>query len=146
MMDDDIDWTPFRIFTRESLFNIERRIAEEQAAKDAEKTAHLNDDDDDDDVEEPAHDQEPQPNPKLEAGRKLPPSLEDVPAEYVARPLEDLDEYYHNKKSFVVLSKDKSIYRFSATNAIFLLTPFNPFRRIAIYILSTQKRYAPIQF
>ncbi|XP_076464769.1 sodium channel protein para-like [Babylonia areolata] len=135
-MDDDIDWTPFRLFTRESLFNIERRIAEEQAAKEAEKTHHGDSsDDDDDEVEEPAHEQEPQPNPKLEAGRKLPPSLEDVPPEYVARPVEDLDEYYHNQKTFVVLSKDKSIYRFSATNAIFLLTPFNPIRRIAIYIL-----------
>jgi hypothetical protein len=35
----------------------------------------------------------------------------------------------------VVLSKDKVIFRFSATNALFILTPFNPIRRIAIYIL-----------
>jgi hypothetical protein len=54
--------------------------------------------DDDDEVEEPTHDPDPKPNPKLEAGRKLPPSLEDVPSEFVARPLEDLDEYYHNQK------------------------------------------------
>ncbi|XP_076442684.1 sodium channel protein para-like [Babylonia areolata] len=134
-MEDDVEWTPFRVFTRESLFNIERRIAEEQAAKDAEKAAHDSSSDDDDDVDEPAHESEPKPNPKLEAGRKLPPSLEDVPSEYIGRPLEDLDEFYHNQKTFVVLSKDKSIYRFSATNAIFILTPFNPIRRIAIYIL-----------
>ena len=38
-------------------------------------------------------------------------------------------------QTFVVLSKDKVIFRFSATNALFLLTPFNPIRRIAIYIL-----------
>nr|KAG5703509.1 hypothetical protein BaRGS_020143 [Batillaria attramentaria] len=101
-MEDDLEWTPFRPFTRESLFNIERRIAEEQAAKEAEKThAQHGDDsssDDDDDVEEPTHEPEPKPNPKLEAGRKLPPSLEDVPNEYVGIPLEDLDEYYHNQK------------------------------------------------
>ena len=38
-------------------------------------------------------------------------------------------------QTFVVLSKDKAIFRFSATNALFLLSPFNPIRRIAIYIL-----------
>ena len=97
-MEDEIEWTPFRLFTRESLFNIERRIAEEQAAKEAEKTARESDDEDDDEVEEPNHEPDPKPNPKLEAGRKLPPSLEDVPPEYVARPLEDLDEYYQNQK------------------------------------------------
>lgn len=33
-MDEEfVEWTPFRPFTRESLFNIERRIAEEEAAK-----------------------------------------------------------------------------------------------------------------
>ena len=95
-MDDEVDWTPFRLFTRESLFNIDRRIQEEQ--KEAEKTKNDSSDDDDDDVEDGNHDQEPGPNPRLEAGRKLPPSLEDVPPEYVARPLEDLDEFYHNQK------------------------------------------------
>ncbi|KAL8566097.1 hypothetical protein ACOMHN_051823 [Nucella lapillus] len=130
-----IEWTPFRIFTRESLFNIERRIQDEQDVKDAEKTAHDSSSDEEDEVDEPAHEPEPKPNPKLEAGRKLPPSLEDVPQEYIGRPLEDLDEFYHNQKTFVVLSRDKSIFRFSATNAMFFLTPFNPMRRIAICIL-----------
>ncbi|XP_059156306.1 sodium channel protein type 4 subunit alpha B-like [Physella acuta] len=129
-----VEWTPFRPFTRESLFNIERRIAEEEAAKHAEKTQPQSDDEDDED--EPSHREENlKPNPKLEAGRKLPPSLEDYPREYIGKPLEDLDEFYHNQKTFVVLNKDKTIFRFSATNAIFLLSPFNPIRRVAIYIL-----------
>ena len=33
VMEDELDWSPFRVFTRESLFNIERRIKEEQEAK-----------------------------------------------------------------------------------------------------------------
>lgn len=103
-MDDELEWTPFRIFTRESLFNIDRRIKEEKAAKDAEKNApDSSSEDDDDEVEEPTHETEPKPNPKLEAGRKLPPSLEDVPSEYIGRPVEDLDEYYHNQKVRVIL-------------------------------------------
>lgn len=94
-----MEWTPFRLFTRESLFNIERRIAEEQAAKEAEKTAKESESESEDDGDETTHDHEPKPNPKLEAGRKLPPSLEDVPQAYIARPLEDLDEFYHNQKA-----------------------------------------------
>ncbi|KAK0046501.1 voltage-gated sodium channel alpha subunit LNav14b21+ [Biomphalaria pfeifferi] len=130
-----VEWTPFRPFTRESLFKIERRIAEEEAAKHAEKCKPESDDDDSD-SDDPSNQEEAlKPNPKLEAGRKLPPSLEDYPKEYIGKPLEDLDEFYHNQKTFVVLNKDKAIFRFSATNALFLLSPFNPIRRVAIYIL-----------
>ena len=38
-------------------------------------------------------------------------------------------------QTFVVISKGKDIFRFSATKALWLLTPFNGLRRIAIYIL-----------
>ncbi|KAJ8937407.1 hypothetical protein NQ314_011893, partial [Rhamnusium bicolor] len=37
--------------------------------------------------------------------------------------------------TFVVVSKGKDIFRFSATNALWILDPFNPIRRVAIYIL-----------
>ncbi|BFZ11652.1 hypothetical protein BsWGS_14691 [Bradybaena similaris] len=135
-MDEDfVEWTPFRPFTRESLFNIERRIAEEEAAKRAEKTKPESEEEDDELEEGSRNDTNLKPNPKLEAGRKLPPSLEDCPPEFFGKPLEDLDEFYHNQKTFVVINKDKNVYRFSATNAIFLLTPFNPIRRMSIYIL-----------
>nr|AKH03687.1 voltage-gated sodium channel alpha subunit LNav14a21+ [Lymnaea stagnalis] len=135
MEEETVEWTPFRLFTRESLFNIERRIAEEEAAKHAEKVKPESDDEEDDD-DASQNEETLKPNPKLEAGRKLPPSLEDYPREYIGKPLEDLDEFYHNQKTFVVLNKDKAIFRFSATNAIFLLSPFNPIRRTAIYILT----------
>ncbi|GFO41334.1 sodium channel protein [Plakobranchus ocellatus] len=97
--EDMVEWTPFRLFTRESLFNIERRIAEEEAAKHAEKVPSESDDEDDDLDEPSQHEENLRPNPKLEASRKLPPSLEDYPPEFVGKPLEDLDEYYHNQKS-----------------------------------------------
>ena len=56
-------------------------------------------DDEDEDLDDPSNQEEAlKPNPKLEAGRQLPPSLEDYPPEYVGKPLEDLDEFYHNQK------------------------------------------------
>ena len=63
-----------------------------QAAKEAAA------DSDEDDV--PAHEEEPlKPNPKLEQGKKLPPTLEDFCGpEHTSRPLEDIDEFYQNKK------------------------------------------------
>ncbi|XP_064599687.1 sodium channel protein type 4 subunit alpha B-like [Liolophura sinensis] len=122
----------FRPFTRDTLFNIERRIAEERANKRAEKVA----DSDDEDAESTTEEVELKPNPKLEAGKKLPPSYDDYfPLEYVGRPLEDLDEYYHNKKTFCVIGRDKTLFRFCAENTLKLLSPFNPIRRVAIYIL-----------
>ena len=40
-----------------------------------------------------------------------------------------------SEQTFVVISKGKDIYRFSATNAMWLLSPFNPIRRVAIVVL-----------
>ncbi|XP_029990086.1 sodium channel, voltage gated, type VIII, alpha subunit b isoform X1 [Sphaeramia orbicularis] len=52
-----------------------------------------------------------------------------------ATPLEDLDPFYLNKKTFIVLNKGKTIFRFSATPSLYILSPFNLLRRIAIKIL-----------
>lgn len=38
-------------------------------------------------------------------------------------------------QTFVVISKGKDIFRFSATDGLWALDPFNPIRRVAIYIL-----------
>lgn len=38
-------------------------------------------------------------------------------------------------QTFVVLNKGKAIFRFSATSALYILTPLNPVRKIAIKIL-----------
>ena len=38
-------------------------------------------------------------------------------------------------QTFVVISKGKDIFRFSATNALWFLSPFSPVRRVAIHIL-----------
>uniref|UniRef100_A0A8C3R4N4 Sodium channel protein n=1 Tax=Cyanoderma ruficeps TaxID=181631 RepID=A0A8C3R4N4_9PASS len=113
----------FRYFTRDSLAAIEKRCAEEKAKKP--KQEHTDDDDENG----------PKPNSDLEAGKTLPFIYGDIPPGMVSEPLEDLDPYYINKKTFIVLNKGKAIFRFSATSALYILTPFNPIRKIAIKIL-----------
>ncbi|XP_065737010.1 sodium channel protein type 3 subunit alpha isoform X4 [Phocoena phocoena] len=112
----------FRLFTRESLAAIEKRAAEEKAKKP--KREQNNDDEN-----------KPKPNSDLEAGKNLPFIYGDIPPGMVSEPLEDLDPYYINKKTFIVLNKGKAIFRFSATSALYILTPLNPVRKIAIKIL-----------
>uniref|UniRef100_U3CSR9 Sodium channel protein n=1 Tax=Callithrix jacchus TaxID=9483 RepID=U3CSR9_CALJA len=112
----------FRLFTRESLAAIEKRAAEEKAQKP--KKEQDNDDEN-----------KPKPNSDLEAGKNLPFIYGDIPPEMVSEPLEDLDPYYINKKTFIVMNKGKAIFRFSATSALYILSPLNPVRKIAIKIL-----------
>ncbi|OCT61122.1 hypothetical protein XELAEV_18047142mg [Xenopus laevis] len=112
-----------RLFTRESLAALEKRIAEEKATK---PPKDRRDDDDENG---------PKPNSDLEAGKNLPFIYGDIPSGLVAVPMEDLDPYYSNQKTFIVLNRGKAIFRFSATSALYILTPFNPIRRISIKIL-----------
>ncbi|XP_067843459.1 sodium channel, voltage-gated, type I-like, alpha isoform X1 [Heptranchias perlo] len=112
-----------RYFTRESLAAIERCIAEEKAKRPK--------DHDDDDNDENG----PKPNRDLEAGKLLPFIYGDTPPGMASEPLEDLDPFYKTKKTFIVLNNGKTIFRFSATPALYILSPFNPLRKVAIKIL-----------
>lgn len=42
---------------------------------------------------------------------------------------------FFSPQTFIVLNKGKSIFRFSATPALYLLGPFHPIRRGAIKVL-----------
>ncbi|XP_058166585.1 sodium channel protein para isoform X10 [Anopheles ziemanni] len=123
----------FRPFTRESLQAIEARIADEEAKqrelerKRAEGEIRYDDEDED---------EGPQPDPTLEQGVPVPVRMQgSFPPELASTPLEDIDSFYSNQRTFVVVSRGKDIFRFSATNALYVLDPFNPIRRVAIYIL-----------
>ncbi|RXN08032.1 sodium channel type 8 subunit alpha-like protein [Labeo rohita] len=98
----------FKRFTHETLANIEKRIAEEKKKKPVKPRSDSSHRDDDDD-------NKPKPNTDLEAGKSLPFIYGDIPPNMVAVPLEDLDPFYMNKKTFIVLNKGKTIFRFSAT-------------------------------
>uniref|UniRef100_A0A3Q3LVF0 Sodium channel protein n=1 Tax=Labrus bergylta TaxID=56723 RepID=A0A3Q3LVF0_9LABR len=114
----------FRPFIPESLAAIERGIAEEEARRPrAERRNDSNDENG------------PKPNSDLEAGKSLPFIYGDTPPCLVSTPLEDLDPYYSNQKTFIVLNRGKTIFRFNATPALYILNPFNPLRRVAIRVL-----------
>ncbi|XP_053311786.1 sodium channel protein type 8 subunit alpha [Spea bombifrons] len=116
----------FKAFTRESLAAIEKRIAEEKNKKPPKQDSSHRDDDDEN---------KPKPNGDLEAGKNVPFIYGDVPSKLIADPIEDLDPFYLNKKTFIVLNKGKTIFRFSAAPSLYILSPFNLLRRIAIKIL-----------
>ncbi|XP_074972950.1 sodium channel protein type 4 subunit alpha [Phalacrocorax aristotelis] len=112
-----------RPFTPASLAAIEQRIAEAEALKVKRQQVEL------------PEEEEIKPSSDLEAGKNLPLIYGDPPLELIATPLEDLDPFYKDKKTFIVLNKGKSIFRFSATPALYLLGPFHPIRRGAIKVL-----------
>ncbi|XP_073097701.1 sodium channel protein type 9 subunit alpha isoform X4 [Manis javanica] len=112
----------FVFFTKQSLALIEQRIAEGKTKEPREEKK---------DEEE----ERPKPSGDLEAGKQLPFIYGDIPPHMVSEPLEDLDPYYADKKTFIVLNKGKAIFRFNATPALYVLSPFSPLRRISIKIL-----------
>ncbi|XP_061544761.1 sodium channel, voltage gated, type VIII, alpha subunit b isoform X4 [Phycodurus eques] len=118
----------FKKFTPESLTNIEKRINDEKNKKPAKPRS-------DSSHRDTSDENVPKHNRDLEAGKSLPLIYGDIPKGMVATPLEDLDPFYVNQKTFIVLNKGKTIFRFSATPSLYIISPFNIFRRIAIKIL-----------
>ncbi|NXL30149.1 SCN5A protein, partial [Glaucidium brasilianum] len=112
----------FRKFTYESLVAIEKRIA---AKRDCRRTTI-----------DQKPEEKPRPQLDLKAFQKLPALYGNPPPELIGEPLEDLDPYYKDRKVFIVLNKQKTIFRFTATRALWILSPFHPIRRTAIKILS----------
>uniref|UniRef100_A0A8V1A9L1 Sodium channel protein n=1 Tax=Gallus gallus TaxID=9031 RepID=A0A8V1A9L1_CHICK len=110
----------FRKFTPESLAAIEKRIA---AKKDHQKSTL-----------DQKPEEKPRPQLDLKAFQKLPALYGNPPPELIGEPLEDLDPYYKDRKIFIVLNKQKTIFRFTATRALWILSPFHPIRRAAIKI------------
>ncbi|XP_055359842.1 sodium channel protein type 4 subunit alpha B-like isoform X2 [Betta splendens] len=113
-----------RRFTRESLAALEQRIVEERAknAKGCQETQK--------------NAEPPKPRADLEAGKQLPRIYGEIPPDLIGVPLEDIDPfYYKNQRTFIVLNKGKAIFRFSATSALYIFTPFHLIRSISIKIL-----------
>nr|AAC63049.1 voltage-gated sodium channel homolog BdNa1 [Bdelloura candida] len=78
------------------------------------------------------------PDPRLEEGKKLSFLLGDCfsKKKFGGQLIDEIDPYYYDKRSFVVINKSKNIYRFTTTKAFFLFSPFNPVRTSAIKILT----------
>ncbi|KAI2666455.1 Sodium channel protein type 4 subunit alpha B [Labeo rohita] len=109
----------FRPFTLESLAKIERRMAEEAAEQEQMKAQNV----------EVAEEDLPKPSSDLEAGKVLPFIYGDPPPDLLNVPLEELDPFYKAQKTFIVITKGNTIFRFNAEPACYVLSPFNPIRR-----------------
>uniref|UniRef100_A0A8C3LU64 Sodium channel protein n=1 Tax=Chrysolophus pictus TaxID=9089 RepID=A0A8C3LU64_CHRPC len=104
----------FHRFTPESLAAIEKRIAE-KLARNAKQEYR----------EQLGEEEKPQPQFDLQACKKLPDIYGTVPPELIGEPLEDIDPFYNDRKTFVVLNKGKTIFRFSATPALHAIPSLN---------------------
>ncbi|EFX89321.1 putative voltage-gated sodium channel protein, partial [Daphnia pulex] len=72
----------------------------------------------------------------IEDGAPLPAAFEPVPLNLYGKPLQEIDPTVRDK-TFVVVSnrfRKNYIHRFSASRSCFLFSPWNPLRRIAIYL------------
>ncbi|XP_043849552.1 sodium channel protein type 9 subunit alpha-like [Dromiciops gliroides] len=76
-----------------------------------------------------------EPHGDFEAGKQLPFFNGNIPPSMVSEPLEELDPYYLDKNTFIVLNKRKIIFRFNASPVLYILTPFHFIRRLSIKIL-----------
>ncbi|NXP18530.1 SCNAA protein, partial [Scytalopus superciliaris] len=117
----------FRLFTPESLAAIKKRIAEKK--KQPKKVKGKNKD-------RGVEENKLTPQLDLKTCKTLPSLYGDIPPEFVGEPLEDLDPYYSDHKTFMVLNKERTIHRFTATPALCIFGPFNLVRKKAIKILT----------
>lgn len=86
----------FRLFTRESITKIAKRIQEEKLLKEQQKNEPKQEappSDSDDEKE----DDKPRPNPQLMQGNPLPAKMGDCPPEMCGMPIEEIDEFYQNQ-------------------------------------------------
>ncbi|KFP75989.1 Sodium channel protein type 10 subunit alpha, partial [Acanthisitta chloris] len=116
----------FRRFTPESLKAIEERIAKKKNQQKEVKRENK-----DQGIEE----EKLTPQLDLKTYKTLPSLYGDLPAELIGEPLEDFDPYYSDHKTFMVINKHRTIFRFTATPALCIFGPFNPVRKTAIKIM-----------
>ncbi|CAF1586722.1 unnamed protein product, partial [Adineta ricciae] len=135
----------FREFTPESLHRIERYRQEEaeRLASDRlqRQTIHEDDSEQYKSMKRSSKDEQSsfkdKPNKELAVGQTLPRSLQTkFPAELIGKPIEEIDWYYRTEYVFVVVNRNKTIFRFSSSSACFLFSPYNCLRQVAIRILT----------
>ena len=68
-------------------------------------------------------------------GNDIPRKYGTFPLELANMPIVDIDPYYADKRTFIVVTKKGTIFRFSSTKAMFMLSPFNPTMECAEMLL-----------
>ena len=87
----------------------------------------------DDIVKDTPMDQRKSPCPNLEEGGKVPRRYGKLPEGLTNVPLCDIDPYYEDKSTFIVIKRDRKILRYSASSSLFLFSPFHSCRRLALF-------------
>ncbi|CAF3656748.1 unnamed protein product [Rotaria sp. Silwood1] len=135
----------FREFTHESLHRIERYRQEEAERLASERLQRQIIREDDSEqynsmTKSSKYEQlylKRKPNKELAVGQTLPRILQTkFPAELIGKPIEEIDWYYRTEYVFMVVNRNKTIFRFSSTPACFIFSPFSCLRRLAIRILT----------
>uniref|UniRef100_A0A8C5RTR6 Ion transport domain-containing protein n=1 Tax=Laticauda laticaudata TaxID=8630 RepID=A0A8C5RTR6_LATLA len=115
----------FLRFTPESLDSVRKRIAEKEASR-SKASEKANNETQEENI---------RPQLDLKVFKKLPVLYGKPPPWLIGEPLEDVDPYYRDHETFMVLSSRSRIFRFTASKSLFLFSPFHPLRRLAIKIL-----------
>ncbi|KAG8138733.1 hypothetical protein E2320_001520, partial [Naja naja] len=115
----------FLRFTPESLDSVRKRIAEKEASRSKALEQDNNE----------TQEENIRPQLDLKVFKKLPALYGKPPPWLIGEPLEDVDPYYRDHETFMVVSSRSRIFRFTASKSLFLFSPFHPLRRLAIKIL-----------
>ena len=83
------------LLTEEHLLEIERKAAESKARAEEKKRRKKERRENEEEVKD--NEDEPKASPRLEAGKKLPPRFADIDEKLIAKPLDDIDDYYADK-------------------------------------------------
>jgi hypothetical protein len=94
----------FRLFTKESITKIEKRIAEDKIAAELQRKKEEEEREKNKEHEKEREEEKPRPTPALEQGKPLPTRFGDFPKEYYGKPIEEIDDYYLNQyvSSYIV--------------------------------------------
>lgn len=124
----------FRKFTRETLHQIGKR-RQHQAKRRSRLLSNVNQAAGGPEANSRAN-SHLKPDPALASGQQLPHAvMRQIPGELIGKPIEDIDPYYANQETFVIISKSKELTRFSANKALYLFGAFHPVRRVVLCIL-----------
>ena len=108
-----LETTNFRRFTPESLVEIEKRIAAQQAAKKAKGKQS---------AKKQKDEEKTRPQLDLKSCNQLPKFYGELPAELVGEPLEDLDPFYSTHRVRAIPGKDCCLgWLFSALGEVALV-------------------------
>lgn len=89
------------------------------------------------DAQRPHRSQRATPDPALAAGMPLPSDLRRTfPRDLIGKPIDELDPFYANKTTFVVVGHHWIVHRFDGDKSLFLMSPSSRVRSASIHTVT----------